>query len=273
MGQVGIEPRLRDPDRIEPVEHAVERGGHAHEFGIGVRKVDPRGEVALRDAACGPGNAGQRHHHPRQDPPHRQGQRRHHQRDRPRVEPEHVPQRLLQLPQRSAHEQHRLVASPTACQPNVAVGRGPDGLHPIVPLRLPGETVGQSQRTDGCTILLPHAGKPWEPLSADRRRDEQSHRQRGLQVARRTDVGQKQPAQSKVGLEQRFGSESLLRLERAQSRPQLRVDVAEKNVLRHVKIDEPDRDRDGQQEHGHPKRRPPAEGSKQCVTHGHPAVR
>ena len=141
VGQVGVEPRLRDPDRIEPVEHAVERGGHAHEFGISMRKVDPRGEVALRDAACGPGNAGQRHHHPRQDPPHRQSQRWDGQRDRPCVEPEHVPQRLLQLPQGSAHEQHRLVASPTARQPNVAVGRGPDGLHPVSPLRLPGEAV------------------------------------------------------------------------------------------------------------------------------------
>ena len=273
MGQIGIEPRLRDPDRIEPVEHTVERGGHAHEFGIGMRKVDPRGEVALRDAACGPGNAGQRHHHPRQDPPHRQGQRRDGQRDRPRVEPEHVPQRLLHLRQGSAHEQHRLVASPTACQPNVAVGRGPDGLHPVAPLRLPREAVWQSQRTEGRAVFPPDAGKPRESLAADRRRDEQPHRKRGLQVARRTDVRQKQPAQSQVGLEQRFGSESLLRLERAQSRPQLRVDVAEKNVLRHVKIDEPDRDRDRQQEHGHPKRGPPAQRSKQCVTHGHPATR
>ena len=273
MRQVGIEPGLRDSDRIELVEHAVERGGHAHQFGISMRQIDPRGEVALRDALRGPGDSAQRPHHSRQNPPHRKGQRRHHQRDRPHVEPEHIPQRLLKLIEGSAHEQRRLVASPAAGQPKLAFGRGPDGLHPIVPLGLPGETVGQPQRTDGRAVLLPHAGKPREPLAADGRRDEQPHCHRRFLVAGRADVGQKQPAQSQVRLEQCFGSESLLRFERAQSRPELRVDVAEEDVAGDVVVDEPNRHGDRQQEHGHPERRPPAQRSKERLSHGHPAVR
>ena len=273
MGDVSVEPGLGDPDRLEPVEHGVEGGGHADKLRVGLGQVDPRREVSRYDRCRGAGDAGQRHHHPGEDPPHQQRHRRDRQCDRPDVEPERLPHGLRERLQRRADQQHRPVAPPADGQSGLAVGRGPDSLLGFSPWLPSGDFVGEPQRRQERAILPPSAGKPREGPGGDRRRDEQSHRDGGLEVARGADIGERDLPEGEIGPEERLRGKLLPGLERAESGPQLRVDVADEDLPRHRVIDGADRDADRDQKQGYRDRRPPAERAEHAASHGRPAIR
>jgi hypothetical protein len=167
VGDVGVEPGLGGPDLLEPVEHQIERGGHADKLRVGLGQVDPGGEISGRDRGRGARDARQWLHHPRQDPPHRKRERRDRQRDGPQVKPKHFPHRLRERLERRADEQHRPVASPADGQSGVAVGGGLDRLQRIVPWLAPGDVVGELQRRQKRAVLAPNARKPGEGPAAD----------------------------------------------------------------------------------------------------------
>ena len=273
VGDVGVEPGLGGPDLLEPVEHQIERGGHADKLRVGLGQVDPGGEVSGGDRGRGARDARQWQHHPGEDPPHRKRERRDRERDGPHVKPKHLPHRLRQRRKRRADEQHRSVAPPADGQSGCAVGRGLDRLKRLAPWLAPGDSLREPQRRQECAVLAPNACKPGEGPAADRRRDQQSHRNGGLQVACGAEVGERELRQGEIGAEERLRGELLPGLERVEPGPQLRVDVANEDLPGHLVIHRPDRDGDRDQKQGYRDRRPPAKRAEHAASHGHPAIR
>ena len=241
------------------------------------REVDPVIEPPRRDPPGRLRDPRERLHHPRENRPHDQRQRRKRDRDRPGIEPDHLAHRLPQVGQRRAHEQER-----APLPRHTARRRLPPAEFQILSVRSghsgcqekPG---GSRWDFTGVPSACQMPANQENGFALRCRPTSEGMRSRmaidGLQSDAVLTAGKEQAAEPQVGLEERVGGEPLLGLERTEPGPELRVDVADEDVLRDEIGEAPDRDRDQEKEQAHPERRPPAQRVEEWSTHRRRAVR
>jgi hypothetical protein len=159
---IGVEPRLRDPDRLEPVEHLVDRAGQLLKLRIRAGLVDPLLEVAATDAAGGGRDARQRHQQPRDQQPSRTEHQRHPHHEAPDLEPGDRAGGCLEGRAIAADQDHAVAAAGGGDQPIPAVGRGPGRVAAFRPGGISDQPGRPRHAVNERAVMAPDTGEPGE---------------------------------------------------------------------------------------------------------------
>ena len=160
VGQVGVEPGLLVAGLLEPVEHGVERRGHAGDLRVGHVQVEPLVKPAASDSVRRASDRPQRPQQPAEQQPKRAEENRQDDGQRRDVERCGLPFRRPQHVERGSHEQERMGFATARGQPHAAVFIGPDPPDVFQPARIPGEIGRQVCRGDEPAVRIPDRGEP-----------------------------------------------------------------------------------------------------------------